>query len=519
MGRPGHRRPGAQCSRSFTFAGPGGSVLDRTARQRRLASVAAAAVVALLLASCDSTTRQPLDVSALVSDDSSPDTSSGGADALARGADALTADAPTGATTPGGPRRNAGPGTTSHSTGPRSGTTGDSTGGGGNGDDIVIGFHTSKDLQAAYTAFGAEGAEGDVTPKLEILIDWFNDHGGVAGHKIVPVFHATDPLNQQAQVACDDFTTDHHVNVVISGAVLPSINVPDCLAKKGVSLFWNYHYFLDQGLLEQYSPYLYQPFGISAERLAPALVDTLAAGDYFAGRGVPPATSVGILRYDRAEQKRFSENMLRPRLADRGFTVGDEVAVSPPPSAAAAPDTAAQIANAIMRFRRANVTHVIFVPTGGVLPFIFLSAAEAQQYRPRYAMTTLDIPYFVRDQSPTQQLDGALAAGWSPPSDVDHPDEPPGALRQQCWDLTASRTANRYCDALFLLDDALGRVSGVDAASVQAGMESLGDVESVFALAERYAPGRHDGASAVRLLAFVNDCECWRYTGDLRPIG
>src|SRR5204862_3341269 len=102
------------------------------------------------------------------------------------------------------------------------------------GATVRIGIHTSKDLQAAYAAFGAKGAEGDLTPKIEKVVEWINAHGGMAGHRVVPVFHASDPLNgtfdAEGQATCDDLVDDQHVFAVVSGAVLPTIVTADCLA-------------------------------------------------------------------------------------------------------------------------------------------------------------------------------------------------------------------------------------------------------------------------------------------------
>ena len=387
------------------------------------------------------------------------------------------------------------------------------------GGAVAIGIHVSEDLQAAYAAFGARGAEGDLRPAIDAVVKWINEHGGMGGRQVTAVYHGSDALNgsfdAQAEAACSFFTEDQPVFAVVSGAVLPSANLPDCMAKKKTPLVWNYHYLVDQAMWDRYRQYLYMPFAFSAERLGPVYADELVAAGFF-GSGA----RVGIVRYDNPQHRRFSETLLRPRLRDRGVNVVEEIALRQPPSAAAAGDTAAQIGNGILRLRGANVSHVVFVPSGGAVPFIFMNEAEGQRYRPRYAMNTLDIPYFVSDQAPASQLDKAIAIGWSPASDTRRPQTPLNDPRKLCYDLTNSHSAHRFCDGLFFLKAALDRQPVVDVATLQAAVEGMGTAfDPVFSLATRFAPGRHDGASAIRVVAYNVGCECFEYTGPVRPVG
>src|SRR2546423_1258149 len=107
-----------------------------------------------------------------------------------------------------------------------------STGGGGSGgplapgvtaDSINIGLLYTVNGGAANAAIGAKGiTQGDQKANDQILIDDINAHGGVLGHKLVPVFHAldaTDPSTTDAkfQAPCDDLTQDHKIFVSFSG--------------------------------------------------------------------------------------------------------------------------------------------------------------------------------------------------------------------------------------------------------------------------------------------------------------
>ena len=478
-------------------------------------------VTALLLASaCTSTTREDLDVNAMLDAPSVPAATAAGTDAESGSA---TFDPTTGGTLPAG-------------SAPRSAATGRGGGGSGapssspgastppapekepTGEPVRIGVHYSEDLAAAYGALGASNAEPDVVTLIPAIIDWVNAHGGLAGHPVEAIIHGSDPLDgtfdSQSQAACEEFD-DQGVFAVVSGAVMPSIVLPDCLSKRGIPFVWNYHYLVDEATWKQYRPFLYMPFSINADRLGPVYVNGLAEGGWFED------AKVGIVRYDNPQHTRFTKTSLRPALDAIGAEVVEEVALSQPGSAAAAGDTATQISAGILRLRSAGATHVLFVPTGGAVPFIFMTEAENQGFRPRYGMNTLDIPYFVNDQANAAQLHGALAVGWSPASDVYKPDEPSSPRRELCYELTDGyRAPQRFCDAVFFLKDALDRAPSFDVAGLRASVETMGEsFDPVFSLRTFFGPGRHDGASATRLVAFVDECECFRYTGELRSIG
>ena len=485
-------------------------------------------VLAVVAAACTSRGRD-VNVPALLRAGGKAASSPG--EALANGSDGSTAEGAAGADSSSGSRgASSGGGSTSGVAGVGGQSTGTSSlaaekrstasASGASGGTVKIGLHISANLQAAYAAFGAKNAGGDITPALQAVVDWINAHGGMHGRKVVPIFHASDPLNgtfdSEAQAACSDFADDQHVFAVVSGAVLPTPVTPDCLSKKHIPIVWDYHFLVDGTGWSQWMPYLYMPFSISGDRMG-FYIDQLAANGYFNA-----GAKVAIVRYDVPEHARLSSRVLRPRLAEHKVNVVDEAAISRPPAAASGADTANQISSAILRFRSEGVTHVLFIPTGGAVPFIFMSEAEAQSFRPRYAMNSLDIPYFVGDQTSANQLHGALAIGWSPASDTHHEQDPTPVTpnRALCYSITKTNDAARYCDGLFFLKTAMDRATSFDAAGLRESVESMGSTfDPVFSLQDTFGPNRHDGASAVRLVSYDDACSCFKYTGPLVQIG
>jgi hypothetical protein len=391
------------------------------------------------------------------------------------------------------------------------------------GGTIAIGIQYPTDLGAAFAAVGATLLTGSDpwSTFIQPVVDHLNANGGIGGRQIVPVYHETDPANgsfaAQAQAVCSHFTEDEPVFAAIGLVVDPSLI--DCLRDRRTPFLAQSAIVLDETTWGPNRGFLYQPFAIRTERLAPAWVDALVDLDYFEGAG-----RVGVLRLDEGNHARFSADHLRPALARHGIAVAEEVALRPPGSAGEAGDLFAGANNAALRFRSAGVTHVVLVPSGGALPFVFMQAAESQGYRPRYALNSLEVPAFVAPNAPAAQLEDAVGLGWLPASDVHFREVPHGVnpAEDLCNELTDRNgdEAKRYCDALFFLRDALAVAPSLSPEGLLSGAESLGDgFNSPWTFATRFGPGRYDGAAAVRPFAFVTDCACFRYTGDVRGIG
>jgi hypothetical protein len=76
-----------------------------------------------------------------------------------------------------------------------------------------------------------------------------------------------------------------------------------------------------------------------------------------------------------------------------------------------------------------------------------------------------------------------------------------------------------YCDGLLLLQRALAGAQEISLARLRAGVDQLAtSFESPMTFATHFAPGRHDGAAAVRMLAFDGSCTCFVYRGGLRGV-
>ena len=505
----------------------------------RRSTAAALSVGLLALAACSTPKGDAVDVRALL--DRPPDTAlealTGGGPA---GDDAAAAGSSTeGAAGPAGGQGGAGvPGARAGQAGGGTGTA--ASGGSGTGvrptnvpmgkgvtaDSIKIGFQVTRNLQAAFAAVGAEGRPAEERDVRQAVVDWLNARGGIAGRKIIPIWHefeaTSGTFESQAQEACATFTEDNEVFAAVSSNVGGNDAFLACMAAKGVPdielNLWPY----DKTYYDRYPGLLYQPGRIRSDRAYGPWVDRLADAGYF-----DPGHRVGILRFDAPIFTRLSDQVVKPRLAARRATLAEEVIITTPRSVAEFGGMSAAFNSAIVRFRRAGVTHVMMIENAGIMPFFFLQQAESQGFRPRYALTSIDIPETVSSQSPAAQLNRAMGLGWTPPIDVDYADHPGG---NPAWKLCEEIMKgagfdnfsggigfyyNNACDALFFLKQAGDRASALTPDGLRQSVEALGtSYVSPYGLGPtQFGPGKRDGAAAAGIIAFENGCACFRYTG------
>ena len=384
---------------------------------------------------------------------------------------------------------------------------------------IKIGFHYSSDLDAAYAAFGASGSFFDVEEAVNGLVRWVNARGGLGGKKVVAVFHTTNPLSgtfpEQAEKACTFFAEDAKVAYVVSGAVLPDDNMPACFARRNLPLVWDYQYVTSQATFDRYANTLYMPHNIATERMGFSIGALNAAKFFDAG------AKIGLVRYDTSAHKQYADKVIKPGLAKIGRKVLVEAALTKPQSAGEAGYTANQAASAILRMHNASITHLLWVPSGGAIPLIWGNAADSQNFRPRNAFTSLDIPTFLTENMSEEQLDRALVVGWMPANDTFMRYVPKTPAVQDC--INASGVPDntgvvRYCDGLFFLKAALDRTPLYGVSGLRKAADALGTTyRSPWTITTRFASGRHDGATSYRMMTFNASCVCFRFSSDAKP--
>lgn len=390
-------------------------------------------------------------------------------------------------------------------------------------DQITIGFEYVSSGDEALEAGGIEGVTaGDGHAIFEALIDRVNADGGVLGREIVPVYYAadatsTDPAADE-QAMCTAFTQDAEVFAAL--VFRHTESALQCLADAGVvTIGPGGINASDSALFEQFPLYV-EAGSLSLDLMASTLVDALVDDGFLSDDA-----TIGAILPDDPVFIRAYEDGLVPALEDAGLEVAHDVRVPIDTQDA----ISAAVQSSVLAFRDAGVDRMLLLDSGGALLVYLMNAADAQGYRPQYAMTTQSGGTAIVPSVPPQQLEGSTGIGWLPDFDIPESELETWPARTDCLDRLASEAqfadpnarsiALDGCTQVDLLLAGLEAADELDAQGFMAGIESLGDsFEAASIPATRYGPGRHDGVGAVQPLAFDDSCTCFRYEGDPRPV-
>lgn len=407
---------------------------------------------------------------------------------------------------------------------------------------ITIGMVNVVNNAAAQAALGnTAGTAGDPKGEAQAVIRDVNANGGVAGRTLEVVFHELDATSNQtsdqlAQAACADFTEDHKVLVTIAFA---SQNYLDCTAKAGTVATTGSLTSMSDATYAK-NPFFYDVQAISTNKLVRNFVSTIKADGYFTGwdatNGGPgnAPVKVGVVIPDQPHWDAVLDKELLPALAAAGHPVAkDDVQRWQFPESNADNGTAiAQIQSAILKFRSRNVTHVLPMDVNSI--GFFAQPAEAQRYRPRYALNSAtQVSVFAGNLVPNVQLKGALGLGWSPAIDLpasqnsaNSPYNGPGL--KKCLDVmakagftfpdqTARGIALIICDEIYSIRDAINAIpkgAPIDATSFMQAIEGFGTKFPIAGLPiGSFGPGKHFPVQRGYHWSFDDKCPCMRYTG------
>lgn len=393
-------------------------------------------------------------------------------------------------------------------------------------DTVTIGVLASRNTQQAAAAAGLSSVDpGDPVKQVEALVAHLNRNGGVAGRELAVEWHfrddtSSDTTAAQYQAACEDFTHDKQVFGVLTA--FGGGPMAHCLAERDHFLIeTNGVQFFDTSVYQQLGDYYFTPGMMSLDHYAAALVDGVARQGYFDTTGA----KFGLYYYDKPEEHRTIEQVVKPALARLGVTVTDEHAAMFPQSTSDTGPAQAETQNAVLRFKSRGVTHVL-MPTLAS-PMFFGLAAEQAAYRPTYGVGTYGVPFLFADNFP-QQAANSMAVGFMPAMDV-HQADRDGDLSQRerlCRQIMNDAGMDTsqdvpwvamvwHCDVFFFFDEIADRAADLTPSGLAAAAESIGEsYESPVNFAVRITPRRHDGPVEMRRLVFHKDCGCFRYAGE-----
>ena len=415
---------------------------------------------------------------------------------------------------------------------------------------IAIGLPVTVNGKAAAAAIGASGdgvGGGDERAQWKVVLDDVNDHGGLLGRKVVPVYwehDATDqtPIDQQENQACATYTQDNKVFAVVQQEATPGESLQACLAKAHVAQVYEDLTRADTSTFQRYPAYL-EAGTLQMDRVAALWPGELARVGYFspwstttASAGGAAPVKVGIISFDDPSTQRAVEKYLRPALKAVGHPDDVWVQIHYPTSTADNGGSISAIQSAALKMASEGITHVLpFDSQGAGIGGFFAVGADSQKYYPRYGLNSGVGAQTLHDAGvwPTSQLHGSVGFGWVPLLDLpfsDNPDTGPYSndARRRCVKLMTAagqamssaiveRQAIGKCDAFSLLAQALARSGTPTVAGLVSGVDALGtSFTSGLTFATSFDRDHHDGAAAVRSFAFDEACTCMRYTGPTR---
>jgi ABC-type branched-subunit amino acid transport system substrate-binding protein len=397
--------------------------------------------------------------------------------------------------------------------------------------EVLIGRSRLKNAEGANAAMGFAVPKSPTNEIDAAMVQHINSNGGVAGRKIKLNYYTRDAQGNKTQTAveqemCEQWTQDNRVFAVLAGE---EDILRGCLAKAGVShIYENVFSSSDNKTFSTFRTY-YEINAINLSHLGDAMPDQLAAGGYFS-----PGAKVGVVTFDDPQYQRAVSQHLKPALAKRGIALAREAYVHTPQSTEDQSRSASQFPSIVLQFKTEGIDHVIILgDSGGGLNIFMTKAAESQDYRPKYGLTSASGPQIAVDSGlvDPNQMKGAVAAGWNAIGDVgirDFTRYGPGY--KKCMSImekarvpianTNDRVvALKTCDGFFFLAAAINKgAPNVTLQSFVAGAESLGAFPSALSYGTKVTASTRDGVAVLATNPFEEACKCFKYKGDLRRL-
>src|SRR5450755_1066926 len=146
-----------------------------------------------------------------------------------------------------------------------------------------------------------------------------NDNGGIAGRKIVPVYHSFCPIGSAAAVSlCTKFTEDDKVFAVLGNFVDFSGDAQTCLAKQHNTILMTFQ--LSQAIMNQSPPGLIIEPGVNPERVDSVVVGLMKKQHTLDGK------TVAVLGETTSQS--IVKNSVEPALKKLGVKTGTTAILS-----------------------------------------------------------------------------------------------------------------------------------------------------------------------------------------------
>lgn len=394
--------------------------------------------------------------------------------------------------------------------------------------EVYVGYGTENGSDGFSQSLGFESDSGDREAHAKAIVRDLNARGGLAGRKVrlvlydYPIPGSIQNGDASAQAACERWTRDQPVFAVVNIPAFGDRTLISCLAKRRTPLISSINGLRPRALYERYKMYLYSPAWPSNERLIPVWIRRLATTGYFRGwdtrAGQPNSANVrtGLLSIKEGYGSEWTSAM-------RAELVRNSQVVAATYNCTCHADTISnEMSEAVLKFSQNGVTHVMAQVQ---MLSLFSQTAESQRYRPRYAISSSQIPNRLTNNHPNAnaQYNGALGVGHIPTLDVDNARDPGhvSSAQSRCEKImkaagqdTTKRRALRLmvqaCDGFNVLRLGIER-GGLSPQGLLNGIQEIRSLAPASTFAILFTNGRADGPAAVRDLKFKRDCTCFSY--------
>ena len=427
--------------------------------------------------------------------------------------------------------------------------------------EIRVGVAYSRDPGTANTAAGFAGI-GQVDQKraIDAMIAEVNK-SPPHGRRVVPVYYSyttndvtTKGADQLYQEMCAHWTRD---NRVFLAWVAGLDTLQACLTRARVAQIGSGSGFSYEKTFQDY-PWYVEHNTAALDRMAKDQVDQLAARGFFATCKPDTSTNpcvdgkprIGLIRYDQPSHKAAAATMKRA-LTSHGLQLcsGCEFEISySADNIPAQLDDATEVNSAINSCRTPRTvpgtdtpagpcTHMLFLGSraGVRITLFYVQRAEDQAYRAKLGFNTQDAPMAVRNFYASQgqrqyfnQLKQSMLVSTNP---GDLSIRPPA--HEECKQIfqRAGETfggqddsagnkegqIGAYCDTMWYHLASLNAAgANLTLDTFLRGVANVGQVKSATTFLMRTTAARRDGAGAVRIGEWFDDCTCIRpVTGDV----
>lgn len=397
---------------------------------------------------------------------------------------------------------------------------------------VKIGVIYIKPAGAGLGAIGADGVpvENQIAYAKAAVAD-VNARGGLGGRTVDPVYfgYNVDPgqnIPSQDALACALFTQDNKVEAVIGSggydfvSCIAAHKIPQIMEGSASATL--------QSTFDKY-PTLVQLGGMNMDRRAVAEVAALKRQNYWSkwsmtgGPGSAPVKT-GVVTYRQSEFLNSAKGTLTNEIKAAGGGTPDVVTL---PYHNSFDDIASEqtaLAAAVLRFKAAGVTHVVFWDDNGLQGMFFTAVAESQNYRPRYAINSSSniLTLITAKLAGASQLTGAVGVAWRPAGDTLESAALATTERKTCEAMmkkagatlagAVTQSALEYCgewNAVKWTYDNM--TTPYSSSEFMKTLNTIGTFHGTIVPTSYISASHHDGAAIVYDYAYNTACSCLKY--------